>query len=220
MKILLLEDDIILSEIIEEFLQDLGYDVIKVYDGIDAENISFKEKFDLLLLDVNVPSINGFEFLKNLRKIGDKTPAIFITSLDGIEDLKIGFDAGCDDYIKKPFELSELEIRINNLKRLYNIENNQKIKIDDNLIFDKQNLILYKNDQEIKISKKEAKILEFFLLNKNKILTTDELTHNIWSYEDSPTEATIRTYIKNLRKLLKEEYIENIRGVGYRFNSR
>ena len=220
MKIMLLEDDIILSEIIEEFLQGLQYRVTTVYDGIEAENTCFSQKFDLLLLDVNVPHVNGFEFLQNLREIGDKTPAIFITSLDGADDLKLGFDSGCDDYIKKPFELSELEIRINNIKRLYNIENSHNIKISDDLVFDKKNLLLYKDNQEIKIPKKEASILEFFLLNKNKTLTPKELSHNIWSYEDAPTESTIRTYIKNLRKLIGNEYIDNIRGVGYRFNQR
>ncbi len=220
MKIMLLEDDIILSEIIEEFLQGLQYSVTTVYDGIAAENLCFSQKFDLLLLDVNVPHVNGFEFLKNLREIGDKTPAIFITSLDGADDLKLGFDSGCDDYIKKPFELSELEIRINNIKRLYNIENSHNIKISDDLVFDKKNFLLYKDNQEVKIPKKEASILEFFLLNKNKTLTLKELSHNIWSYEDAPTESTIRTYIKNLRKLIGNEYIDNIRGVGYRFNQR
>ena len=218
MKIMLLEDDVILCEIIEEFLHDLGYSVDVAYSGTEAEDLVYAQKFDLLLLDVNVPHVNGFEFLKNLRGIENKTPAIFITSLDGAEDLQEGFRSGCDDYIKKPFELSELEARINNLKRLYNIDIFESIKISNSLIFDKQNLLLQKDNKEINIPKKEAEILEFFLLHKNKTITTQELAHNIWSYENAPSNATIRTYIKNLRQLVGEEYISNIRGVGYRFN--
>lgn len=218
MKILLMEDDIILSEIISEYLESLDYKVITVYNGVEAEDLAYAKKFDLLLLDVNVPHVNGFIFLKNLRESGNKTPAIFITSLDSVEDLKLGFGSGCDDYIKKPFDLSELETRINNIKRLYKIECKDELKIDDTLYFDKQNLILIKDDTKISISKKEAEILEFFILNKNETISINTLANTLWSYEDSPSDATIRTYIKNLRKLIGSEYISNLRGVGYRFN--
>ncbi len=218
MKILLLEDDVMLSEIIEEFLIGLNYEVNLAFSGSEAEDLAYANRYDLLLLDVNVPHVSGFEFLKALRDIGDKTPAIFITSLDGVEDLKLGFDLGCDDYIKKPFDLGELDVRINNIKRLYKIESVNRVEIDDNISFDKRNLLLIKDNKEINISKKEAEILEFFLLNKDQTLTIDEISYNIWSYENSPSGATIRTYIKNLRKLIGNEHISNIRGVGYRFN--
>ncbi len=218
MRIMLLEDDIILSEIIEEFLQKLGYSVDVVYSGYEAEDLAYAKKFDLLLLDVNVPEIDGFKLLSSLREIGNKTPAIFITSLDDSKDLKVGFESGCDDYIKKPFDLSELEARINNIKRLYKIENEDILKIDTNLYFNKKDLILISKKREITISKKESEILEFFILNRGETITIDELSHNIWSYENSPSPATIRTYIKNLRKILGEDQISNIRGVGYRFN--
>ncbi|XPV52774.1 MAG: response regulator [Halarcobacter ebronensis] len=102
MKILLLEDDLILNEIIEEFLQDLGYDVTCVYDGMKASEIMYDEQFDLLILDVNVPSITGFDFLKSLRDESITTPAIFITSLNSIEDIEEGFNVGADDYLKNP----------------------------------------------------------------------------------------------------------------------
>lgn len=218
MKILLMEDDIILSEIILEHLESLNYEVSPAYNGIEAEDLAYAKKFDLLLLDVNVPHIDGFIFLKNLRESGNKTPAIFITSLDSTEDLKLGFDSGCDDYIKKPFDLSELETRINNIKRLYKIESKDRLMINKSLYFDKQNLILIRDDTKIAISKKEAEILEFFVLNKDKTIPINELANTLWSYEDSPSDATIRTYIKNLRKLIGSEYISNVRGVGYRFN--
>lgn len=101
MKILLLEDDLILNEIIEEFLESLGYEVTSVYDGMKASEIIYDENFDLLILDVNVPNMTGFEFLKSLRDNSITTPAIFITSLDSIDDVEEGFKAGADDYLKK-----------------------------------------------------------------------------------------------------------------------
>ena len=103
MKILLLEDDEILNEVISSFLIKKGYQVCSTYDGEEAEDELYKNNFDLLLLDVNVPNINGFELLKNLRANNINTPAIFLTSLNDTEDLKEGFLSGCDDYIKKTF---------------------------------------------------------------------------------------------------------------------
>ena len=118
MKILLLEDDVILNEIIEEFLLSLNYDVITAFDGNIAEELIYEESFDLLLFDVNIPNITGFELLKNIRQNNINIPIIFITSRHTADDVKIGFNSGCDDYIKKPFELSELQLRIENIKRL------------------------------------------------------------------------------------------------------
>jgi len=218
MKILLLEDDMILSEIIEEFLTELNYEVSLAYSGVEAEDLAYSSNFDLLLLDVNVPNGNGFEFLGALRDVGNKTPAIFITSLDDPEDMQIGFDKGCDDYIKKPFELKELEIRINNIKRLYKIEDSAILKINEHLSFDTNSYLLIKEDEQIQLPKKEALILMYFAKNKNKTISTEELGINVWDYESSPSDATIRTYIKNLRKVIGAEVLTNVKGVGYRFN--
>ena len=137
MKILLLEDDPMLNEIIEEHLIKNNYEVISVFNGADAESLLYSQTFDLLLFDVNVPSINGFTLLKDLREKSILTPAIFITSLDMLSDVEKGFEAGCDDYIKKPFDLKELDLRINNLIRLFNI-NNKEIEISKDLFFDKK----------------------------------------------------------------------------------
>ncbi|PLY10840.1 MAG: DNA-binding response regulator [Arcobacter sp.] len=218
MKILLMEDDLILNEIIEEHLQDKGHTVISTYDANSAQNHLYEDTFDLLLLDVNVPGFTGFELLKELRDNGIKIPAIFITSLDMIDDVEKGFASGCDDYIKKPFELKELDLRINNIKRLFNIYLST-LKISENCIIDKENLMIIIENKNIHITQKELDVLIYLYNNKEKVVSIDELSLNLWSYEDSPSSATIRTYIKNLRKLLGENYILNIRGVGYRFNN-
>ena len=219
MKILLMEDDLILNEIIEEYLIEKNYNVTTVYDATSAQNILYEEIFDLLLLDVNVPSFTGFELLKNLRENGIKTPAIFITSLDMVSDVEKGFASGCDDYIKKPFELKELELRINNIKRLFSIETSNLLKISNDFVIDKENLLIISEDKKLHITQKELDVLEYLYKNKNRVISVEELSLNLWSYEENPSTATIRTYIKNLRKLFGEEFILNIRGVGYRFNN-
>ncbi len=220
MKIFLMEDDLMLNEIIEEYLSSKGYPVTTAYTGDEAEERLYSEVFDLLLLDVNVPGINGFELLKELRKRDIHTPAIFITSLDMVNDIEKGFESGCDDYIKKPFELKELDLRIKNIKRLFKINENEVLDEATNIILDKKNLLLRFNDNEIHIALKELDVLEYLIKHKNNPVSVEELCSNIWSYESSPSAATIRTYIKNLRKILGEGYISNIRGVGYRFNSK
>lgn len=219
MKILLMEDDLILNEIIEEHLESKNYQVISTFSGDEAQEYLYSQKFDLLLFDVNVPNINGFDLLKDLRKNSIKTPAILLTSLSMVDDVEKGFESGCDDYIKKPFELKELDIRINNIKRLFNISPTNLIKISEHISLDSKELSINIKENSFHISKKECEVLEYFFKNKNRVISVDELSLNVWSYENSPNASTIRTYIKNIRKILGEEIISNIRGVGYRFNS-
>lgn len=219
MKILLLEDDLILNEIVEEFLQSLGYDVTTSYDGIQASELIYDNQFDLLILDVNVPRMNGFDFLQSLRDANITTPAIFTTSLDSMEDVEEGFHVGADDYLKKPFELKELELRINNIKRLHHMEDSN-LKIGPNISFNTKLNFIDNNGIQSKMPLKEAQILKYLLNNSNRCVSQDELSSNIWSYDDSPTSSTIRTYIKNIRKIVGDEFIETIKGVGYRFNKK
>jgi DNA-binding response OmpR family regulator len=218
MKILLLEDDLILNEIIEEYLLSQNHQIITVFTGIEAQDLLYSQKFDLLLLDVNVPELNGFVLLKDLRQKGIYTPAIFLTSLNQVNDIEKGFNSGCDDYLKKPFELKELDLRINNMKRLFNLESDELIKISNDIYLDKKNLLIKKDRNQIHLTKKECEVLEYLINNSNKTVGIEELSLNIWAYEDAPISSTIRTYIKNLRRIIGDEYIINLRGVGYRFN--
>lgn len=218
MKILLLEDDLILNEIIEEYLLSQNHQIITVFTGIKAQDLLYSQKFDLLLLDVNVPELNGFVLLKDLRQKGIYTPAIFLTSLNQVNDIEKGFNSGCDDYLKKPFELKELDLRINNMKRLFNLESDELIKISNDIYLDKKNLLIKKDRNQIHLTKKECEVLEYLINNSNKTVGIEELSLNIWAYEDAPISSTIRTYIKNLRRIIGDEYIINLRGVGYRFN--
>lgn len=218
MKILLLEDDLILNEIIEEHLNLQNYEVTTVFDGCEAQDLIYSNIYDLLILDVNVPKIDGFEILKSLRQQNINTPAIFVTSLNMSEDMQKGFESGCDDYIKKPFELKELDLRINNIKRLFKIEQKESYHIDQKCFFDSRNLLITKENEKINLSKKESEVLSYLIKNSSKTVSIEELILNIWPYDETPNSSTIRTYIKNLRKIIGEEKISNIRGVGYRFN--
>lgn len=216
MKILLLEDDVILQEIIEEFLVEKRYEVESFFDGEKALDAIGVGVYDLLLLDVNVPNIDGFEILSYLRDIGNTTPAIYITSLSSIADLKKGFALGADDYLKKPFELEELEARIEHIVKRYRLQ--EEIEFDGIKFVPKTHQIII-NGEAMEIRQKEAQVLEYFVRNAGKVVSCDEIIENVWDDEHIPTHATIRTYIKNLRKIFEDkEYFDNIKGEGYRFN--
>lgn len=217
MKILLLEDDVILSEILTEHLSEQGYKVSCSYDGEDAYDKIMNERFDLMLFDVNVPYVNGFDLLKLLRDQHVNIPTVFITSLDNALDIKRGFELGCDDYLKKPFDLMELDARIDHLVKIHNL-NMSKMIIDENSYLDRSSHELVKDSKKIKLSKKEFEIIEYFILHRDKIVSHDELIANIWIDGEIPTNATLRTYIKKIRTYLGSDFITTVKGVGYRVN--
>jgi len=215
MKILLLEDDVVLSEIIIEHLESEHHHVTAIYDGIEAENLIFERKFDLLLLDVNVPLLSGFELLKELREKGNTTPAIFITSMNSSQNVSDGFSLGANDYLKKPFEMIELKARIKNIQRHFKIEDSSIISVSNSIQYDASRFILIVNKKERILSKKEGEFLFYLLQHRGEVVTTHELMVNVWSYDNAPTESTIRTYIKKLRKFIGEGAISTVWGVGY-----
>ena len=214
-KILLLEDDLILQEIIEEYLLENGFEVESFIDGQEALEAIDTNSYDMLLLDVNVPTIDGFELLEYLREIKNSTPAIFITSLSGIKNLQKGFELGANDYLKKPFDLEELIIRIEH--HMQATKSDELIELKGLQFYPKNQYIL-KDGKKIELKRKEVEIILYFINNRGSIVSADELIENVWSSEKTPTYATIRTYIKNLRRALGDEAIENIKGVGYRLN--
>lgn len=218
MKILLLEDDTLLNEIIEEFLEELNYEVLSCHDGQEALEAIYEQKFDLLILDVNVPSLNGFDLLKSLKENSIDIATIYITSLHTSKDMQKGFEAGADDYIKKPFHLSELELRINNIKRLRQIESSGEAVLNEYISYNYDTKCISIENLETRLSKTEAKVFEYLVKNKNKAVSIDEIALNNWAYDEAPSATTIRTYIKNLRKIFGKEIITNIKGIGYKIN--
>ena len=215
--IMLLEDDIQLSDTVKQFLELKGFKVLIAYDGLKAEEIAYENSIDLMLLDVKVPHLNGFDFLKSIRQSNVEVPAIFITSLNSVEDVEKGFSLGCDDYIRKPFALKELLVRIHSLlKRGYGTHENT-ITIQNGLIFDIQELTLIEDGNKIALKTKELKLLSLLLQHPNELLDYNKINETLWSYEEEPSSGSLRTYIKRLRATIGKEKIETIKNIGYRF---
>ena len=215
-RILLLEDDINLCETIKEYLEDEGFFVEVAYSADEAYEKIYEKNFDLLLLDVMVPGENGFEILKNIRKKSN-TPAIFITSLNRVEDLEKGYKSGCDDYIRKPFELKELKLRIDTLLKREFDTKKSFIKIDENFIYNLDTDELLKNEEVIPLNQKEKKLLKLFLKNKNQPISHEKIYETLWDYDETPSDSSLRTYIKNLRKIFGKDKILSIKKHGYKF---
>lgn len=216
MKILYLEDDLNLSQTVEEYLLEQGFEVVCVYDGVEALEHIYNSNFDFFLLDVSVPKIDGFELLKELREAKINTPAIFITSLNAIDDLSKGYNCGADDYIKKPFVLKELLFRINALlKREYKTKH-KLINITQDIEFNMYTNELIKNSQKVALNQKEHLLLKLLLKHKEECVSFEEIYQNVWQFNETHSYMSLRTYIKNLRKHIGKEHILSIKNIGYK----
>lgn len=183
-KIFLLEDDSNLNDTIVDFLESCNYAVDSAFDGEEAVDMLYENRYDLLLLDVNVPRINGFELLKEARENGVTAPAIFITSLNSVKDLEIGFESGCDDYIRKPFELKELLIRIETLlKRGFFHQNKNFIEISEHIRYDIKNNELVIDEKHISLGNKEAKLLKLFMQHIGEVVSHEVIFQTLWDYD-------------------------------------
>jgi DNA-binding response OmpR family regulator len=219
-KIFLLEDDVSLNETIAEFLEEAGYSVTTAFDGDDAQDLIYENRYDLYLLDVNVPGIDGFELLKRARQNDDSVPAIFVTSLNSIDDLESGYNSGCDDYLKKPFELKELLFRVQTLlKREFLHVNNESIKISDEIEYDLLTNELKVSGEVMRIQNKEALLLKLFLQKKGEIISHSVIYDTLWGYDEVSSDLALRTYIKNLRKMIGKDKIVSVKKLGYKFTT-
>nr|WP_283240633.1 response regulator transcription factor [Campylobacter mucosalis] len=213
---MLVEDDETLLEMTQEFLSENGYEVCIAKDVKSALDLSYEQKFDIFILDVKLPKGDGFSLLSSLREARINTPTIFTTSLNTLDDIECGYKSGCDDYLKKPYELKELLLRINTLlKRTFSHTNNDFIDIGNGYKFYTLGKILKKDDQIINLCNKEIELLLCFLQNKNTLLSKDEIFNKIYAFDEEPSELSLRVYIKNLRKILGKDSIVNRRGDGY-----
>ena len=215
--ILLLEDDIQLSDTVKQFLSYSGYKIYPAYDALQAKDILYERSIDLMLLDIKVPYQNGFDFLAEVRAEGSLTPAIFITSLNAVDDVTKGFDMGCDDYIRKPFALKELLARVEVvLKRNFKAYSNQ-MDLGDNYLFDIKGLFLTHQDKRVALKTKEARLLALFLKNSNELLTYEKIFEALWEYDETPSQGSLRAYINTLRHILGKSRIETVKHMGYRY---
>lgn len=217
MKILLLEDDAILSDILTHHLRDSGFEVVHVEDGDSALEEAYDSKFDLMILDINVPKKSGLEVVKTLREYNNTTPTIIVTAYHDTAHMKNGFESGCDDYIKKPFDLEELDLRIKNIQKRFSIQSEEEVDLGLSTVLTPSKNRLSVEDKDHQISHKECEILLYLSSHKKRVVSSEELMQNLWEYESMPSDATIRVYIKNLRNILGKDRIKTIRGSGYYF---
>jgi DNA-binding response OmpR family regulator len=215
-KILLLEDDILFADTVTDLLQDDGHEVVHVTNGQSAIDVTYNHKFDLYLLDINVPIVDGMTLLKELRDSDDKTPAIFLTSHKNKEVLKRGFLSGADDYITKPFDAEEMLLRIGAvLKRANNVSTSPK----DLLYHDALHKCILYNGQELDLSKKEYELLLLLMRHINNTVPKEMILDELWSSSEGGSDGAIRVYITRIKQLIPQMSIENTRGVGYRLVS-
>jgi DNA-binding response OmpR family regulator len=211
-RIVLLEDDSFIAEEIKIFFEAKDHQVEVFPDGQKLLDNLQAQSVDIFILDINTPVKNGIETLKDIRKQGIQTPAIFLTSMSDIDYIKLGYDAGCSDYIRKPFHFEELEIRID--KILFE-DNNKKIQIGPVQFFDLSRNELIDDGKIIDLSKNEKNLLFFLIKNINHILSSQVIIDYVWQ-DKIVSDNTLRTRIKKLRAKITYDFIKNIRGTGYK----
>jgi len=217
-KILLLEDEYALRVSVEEFLDDLGLEVDTFENGDDAFDAIYEGSYNLLLLDVKVPGMDGFSLLKALRERDIMIPALFITSLTHVDDLVLGYELGCCDYIKKPFDLKELKIRLEHALRAECLHAKKELIIlNDLYTYDTKNFILLEEEKKIELAKTEKRILESLIKHRGSVVSIEAFQEEVWGEDIDP--ANIRVQINKLRKKLQHELIVNVRGLGYKIDA-
>lgn len=215
-KILVVEDEADMRELLYNYLVNEGYEVRTAADGVEAVDAFDGDVFDLVLLDIMLPEIDGFGVCQLIRRKSD-VPVIFLSALDGEEQLIKGYDHMADDYVTKPFSMPVLLRKIAAVIRRRNDtgDASQKIRYKDILI-DKDTMEVTLGGREIKLTVKEYEILCLFAGNPGKVYTREALIDRIWSYNEAVEDRVIDSHIKNLRRKIGEDYIETVRGAGYR----
>ena len=215
MKILLVEDDEFIGESIKEYFEMNGNKVDYYSSPQKALEVIYPDHYDIFLIDINMPGMNGYEFYSELKNYSSSIPVIFITAYSDVEHIEKAFNIGASDYIKKPFELKELELRV---KRLV-FKNTDRIKITDNYSFDIKKLKLFYKDEEVELTPNEKYFLEILVKNINNVVNSEIIKNYVWE-EKAICDNTLRTQVKKLRNKLKENFIKNVRGCGYKIEKK
>ena len=216
-KLLIVDDEEKIREMVEKYASHEGHEIKTASNGKEALKIFEAEDFDVVIMDVMMPEMDGYETLKHMRDIKD-VHCIFLTALGQEYDRIYGFDVGGEDYVTKPFSLKELMMRINVILRR-DISSTNKVIVIDKMIVDENAHLVTIDDERIDLANKEYELLLYLLKNRGNALSRQQLLSKIWGYEYDSDDRTLDTHIKLLRKDLKDygKYITTIRGVGYRF---
>jgi DNA-binding response OmpR family regulator len=218
-KILVAEDDYIYNESIKEYLVSIGYSVDAFFDGESALNAILNKEYHILLIDIKIPKLSGYELMRDLRQTRIKTPIIIMTALVDINDIITGYELGCNDYIKKPFELKELELRINEIVKKTQYENSDDIiKTDVGIIFNTAMDKLQKDGGDVALTSKELSIVRFLIRKKNIFCSIKSLKENIWKSKEVSC-ADIRMHIRKIRLKTDKNFIKSSKGLGYKIDA-
>lgn len=218
MRILVVEDEVNLNDIIVKKLKLEHYGVDSCFDGKEALDYIFSAEYDVILLDIMLPKLDGFEVLKKIRNKNIKTPVLLLTARDGIEDRVQGLDFGADDYLVKPFDFNELSARIRAVVRRKYGNSSNKLIIG-NLVIDSSEKSVTRAGKNIDLTGKEYEVLEYLVQSKNRILSRDQIKEHVWDYDYEGDSNIIDVLIKNIRKKIDVENGKQIiytkRGLGY-----
>lgn len=215
MKILIIEDNETLAMGLENILKKNGYSVDAYQDGLEGKDALSVNNYDLLILDLGLPSIDGLELLKFLRKKRQKIPVLIISAKDQLEQKVLGLKLGADDYLCKPFDIQEIEARVEALLRRYFGFVNKEIYIGD-IKFDTATRCIFMNKKRVQLSQRELSVFEYLVFHQNQVLSKHTLINHITTCNEIIHTTAIETYISRIRKKLNlNKYLKTIRGLGY-----
>jgi DNA-binding response OmpR family regulator len=221
MRILIVEDDLNIAETIRQELVDQHYLVDVAHDGIEGEELASMNDYDLILLDLMLPKKDGREVCKSLRLEGIRTPILMMTALGATDDVIHGLDAGADDYLVKPFHIGVLLARIRSLSRRQSEQKTVELRIAD-LVLNTARRTVTRSGRPIELTAKEFALLEYFLLNRNKVLTREMISEHVWDMNFDPRSNVVDSLVRFLRQRIDKDFtpalIHTIRGVGYRLS--
>lgn len=213
MKILLLEDEVMLNESIQEFLEVEGHSVDTYFDGLKAFDALKVNSYDLLILDINVPGMDGLTFLEKLHELKIHVPTIYISALVDIEDISRAYNLGCYDYLKKPFHLKELALRLDRVV-LSNEVPRVHLRLSKNYSYDQEHNTLLFNGYPQILTKRQSQIIDLLARNRGRVVDFEQFRIYVWD-EQIVDNATIRAEVSRLKKSMQEDVIINVRGMGY-----
>jgi len=217
-KILVVDDEESLADMLATALRFAGYEVGSEPTGLDALRAIKDTSPDLVILDVNLPDIDGFEVCRRIRNDGFRSPVIFLTARDSTDDLRTGFGGGGDDYLTKPFSLEELTLRIEAILRRTQSDEADNQLTCANLRLDEDMHQVFVDDSEVELSPTEFKLLRYLMLNQGHVLSKTQILDYVWEYDFEGNDAVVETYVSYLRKKLgseASELIRTVRGTGY-----
>jgi DNA-binding response OmpR family regulator len=217
MKLLLVEDEESLRRPVKYFLERNNFTVDEAGDGKEALEMVDTNEYDCILLDLNLPEVDGIEVAKKIRENENLVPIIMVTARSQVYDKLKGFTQGADDYITKPFDLKELVARINAVIKRSSLNKEENLTFGDYTVFPERNLVVDKKGKEIVLSNKEMGVLQYLLRSKGEIISSEVLLEHVWDREIDMFSETVKTHMKTLRKKVDptKKYIKTVRGKGY-----